>query len=310
VITSRLPTVKARFVDTPSPEPFWRVLHRLADAAYPDLRAALETVLTQAGVDVSLELLARYLATGPATLTITTLEEAWRTGGAPALAQIFTTQLPPLVAATATATARTAGLAVAFEVTDPVIVLAVEAYGAEHVTAIAETTREAIRAATSTAFQTQQTTGQLAHTLRDLVGLTPRQAVSVVRYGAGLEAEGLSPSQVETLIARQTMRLIRRRAEVIARQESLSAANLGQHLLWQQAQAQGLVSAALRRYWLVTPDDRLCAAICRPIPNLNANGVGLDEPFQTPVGAVLFPPAHILCRCAAVLASTPPEVLV
>jgi hypothetical protein len=306
IITS-FPTRKARFVDTPSPDPFWRQLHRLADAAYPDLHNALDLVLTQAGLNISLDVLAQYLASGSPSLAITALEEAWRIGGAPALAHVFEAQIPPLITAATQATQGTAGLAVGFAVTDPAILVAVEAYGAERVTAIAETTREGIRAATSTAFQTHQNVGQLARTIRELVGLTPRQAESVVRYHAGLLEAGMPASRVETLVARQTQRLIRRRAEVIARHETLSAANTGARLLWQLAQEQGLVSADLKRYWVVTPDDRLCP-ICAAIPGLNPDGVGIDASFQTPVGAVLFPPAHILCRCSHVLTDIPPEV--
>jgi hypothetical protein len=304
-MTTRFPTSKARFVDTPSPDPFWRTLHRLADAAYPELRDALETVLTQAGLNIPLEVLTQYLASGPPTLAITALEEAWRTGGAPALQDVFETQLPPLVTSAAQAAQGTAGVTVAFAVTDPAILLAVEAYGAERVTAIAETTREAIRAATSTAFQTHQNVGQLARTIRELVGLTPRQAESVVRYHAGLLAEGMPASRVETLVARQTQRLIRRRAEAIARTETISAASAGQHLLWQQAQAQGLVDAQIRRWWILTPGA--CPKYCVPIPDLNPDGVGVNEPFQTPIGPVLYPTVHTNCRCAVAHSDIRPE---
>lgn len=306
MITTPWPVRKVRFVERPSPEPFWRTLHRLADTAYPNLRDALITVLTQAGLDVPLDVLTQYVASGPPGLVVTTLEDSWRAGGLPALQRLFAEQLPALVTASAEATARTAELVLAFEVADPVLLLAVDAYGAERVVEIAATTRQAIRSATTTAFQTAQNVGQLARTLRGLVGLTSRQADSLVRYSAGLTADGVSPARADELIARQTQRLIRRRAMTIARTETINAASTGQHLLWQQARAQGLVSADLRRYWIVTPDDRLCM-LCRPVPGLNPDGVGLDEPFRTPLGGVLYPTLHPQCRCAVVLSSTPPE---
>ncbi len=50
----------------------------------------------------------------------------------------------------------------------------------------------------------------------------------------------------------------------------------------------------------MTPDDRLCP-LCELVPDLNPDGVGLDEPFQTAAGPVMYPPAHPLCRCAVTL---------
>lgn len=306
MMTACWPVRKARFVATPSPEPFWRTLHRLADAAYPDLRDGLVTVLTQAGLDVPLDALTQYLTSGPPGLVITTLEDSWRAGGLPALQRLFADQLPSLVIASAEATAQTAQVVLAFEVADPALLLAVDAYGAERVVAISTTTREAIRAAITTVFETGQNVGQLARAIRGLVGLTPRQAASLVRYSAGLTADGVSPARAETLLARQTQRLIRRRAITIARTETIDAASAGQHLLWQQARTQGLVGPELRRYWVITPDDRLCF-LCRAVPGLNPDGVGLDETFQTPLGGVLHPTLHPQCRCAVVLSSTRPE---
>jgi hypothetical protein len=306
MIITRSPLRKVRFVDTPSLDPFWRVLHRFADAAYPDLRNALDIVLTQAGLNISLDVLTQYLASGSPSLAITALEEAWRIGGAPALAQVFEAQIPPLIASAAHVTQGTAGLAVGFAVTDPALLAAVEAQGAARVTAIAETTREAIRTAVSTMFETHQNVAQLARTLREIVGLTPRQAASVVRYHAGLVEEGLSTSRVDALVTRQTQRLIRARAATIARTETISAASAGQYLLWQQAQAQGLVDAEIRRWWILTPGA--CPKYCVPIPDLNPDGVGLNEPFQTPIGPVLYPTVHPDCRCAVAYSDVPPEV--
>jgi hypothetical protein len=77
----------------------------------------------------------------------------------------------------------------------------------------------------------------------------------------------------------------------------MQAANDASLAAWRQAAADGLVDPAqVRRHWVVADDERLCE-VCEPIPNLNPGGVGLDEPFRTPIGALDGPTAHPRCRC-------------
>lgn len=298
------PARKARFVETPSPEPFWRVLHRLADRAYPQLRDALAVVLREAGAEVSLADLSALLTTGHPLDILRTLEDSWRAGGLVALRTTLEAQIP-LVIASAEATAATAGLSIAFNVADPAVLFAIETHVGTLVTEIDATTRAGIRAAVSTMFETGGTVGTQARTLRDLVGLTSRQAESVVRFEASLFADGMSPERITRLVTRRTAQLLRQRAELIARTETIRAASAGQQLLWEQAARQGLLDAGLKRFWVITPDDRLCP-ICRAIPGQNPQGVALEAVFQTPVGGVAFPPAHPACRCTIALTDIPP----
>ncbi len=116
----------------------------------------------------------------------------------------------------------------------------------------------------------------------------------------GAKGKALTKEQIDKMVARYAERLLAHRAMVIARTESLRAANMGAHLAMRQAVENGSIpEAAIVRRWVVAKDERVCPS-CRQIPKLNPKGVGLREPFNTPLGAKLLPPAHPLCRCAIV----------
>ncbi len=108
----------------------------------------------------------------------------------------------------------------------------------------------------------------------------------------------LTPDQVDKMVAAYQRKLIAWRAETFARTASLQAANESAALGWRTAIDAGTVRASeVRRYWVVARDERLCER-CAPIPDLNPDGVGLDEPFKTPDdGFVMAPTLHPNCRC-------------
>jgi hypothetical protein len=150
-------------------------------------------------------------------------------------------------------------------------------------------------------FNTGATPEQMARRIRGSIGLTDRDTRAVENYRQGLLDSELAPGRAEELGDQYAERLLRQRATRIARTESIRAASAGQTAAWQDAAANQLLDQnTVRRSWLVTNDDRLCP-ICEAIPDLNADGVPLDQPFQTDVGLVMFPPAHPLCRCAVIL---------
>ena len=140
---------------------------------------------------------------------------------------------------------------------------------------------------------------QMMRDLEAFVGLTPRQTEALETLRQRLLDAGKTRAQAQQAVDRAARRALQLRVENISRTESLFAANAGQQALWDAAARQGTLDRdSFRRFWTLTPDERLCSRICQPIPSMNQNGVRLDEPFQTPVGAVLFPPAHPQCRCS------------
>ncbi len=81
---------------------------------------------------------------------------------------------------------------------------------------------------------------------------------------------------------------------------TINALNLGQQLGWRQARDNGLIDDSARRFWIVTPDDRLCPE-CAAVPGMNPDGVGLDEEFDTPYGPMEGPTLHPQCRCTEIM---------
>jgi hypothetical protein len=181
-----------------------------------------------------------------------------------------------------------------------------------------------VRAILTRAYRDGLTVQQQSRLLREFIGLTPAQYAAVENYRRMLEAgdaaalerqlrdarfdrtltrlmaEGGRPTraQIERLVQRYTERQLRYRAEMIARTETIRAANAGQIEAWRQAQQQGWLSNTVRMQWIVTRDERTCK-ICPQIPGLNPGGVPIGGAFQSPVGLVRQPPdPHPQCRCS------------
>ena len=81
------------------------------------------------------------------------------------------------------------------------------------------------------------------------------------------------------------------RAEMIARTESMRAANGGQREAWHQAVENGLLPDNVHRTWIYTDDGSACD-ICTELDGKTAT---LDGEYPEPGGD--GPPQHPRCRC-------------
>jgi hypothetical protein len=132
----------------------------------------------------------------------------------------------------------------------------------------------------------------VAREIRALIGLAERDALAVGNLQTTLLEDGRRPEQVERMVARYANRLLRRRAETIARTEIMTAANRGQEALWSQAVADGVLAEAdWERMWLVAKDERTCT-VCEPLDRKRAPMLGGTFP-----GGIVGPPVHPRCRC-------------
>ena len=193
------------------------------------------------------------------------------------------------------------GLAVAFNVADPLVLVAIDRVVAQQITGISVTTQEAIQGIVRRAIESGQGIHAQIQEIRQLVGLTSGQAASVARYRAGLREAGTSPERLATLVERRSAFFRRQRAITIARTETMNAVSAGAYERLQHAVRAGYADATrLRRHWLVAFDERTCPT-CSAIPGLNPDGVGVSEPFRTPSGPVFHPAVHPRCRCAVAL---------
>lgn len=121
------------------------------------------------------------------------------------------------------------------------------------------------------------------------------------------DKEKLTQAQRDKMVRRYKERFIKHRSVTIARTESIRAVSAGQQRLWQQAVDEGRVlKNQLKREWLPTYDGKLRDSHAA-IPSMNPDGVGLDEPFESPEGLIMFPgdPSAsaantINCRCTVI----------
>lgn len=185
-----------------------------------------------------------------------------------------------------------------FDLLNPQSVEYIRSYRFELIRELADQSREAIRGVIQRAFEDGMHPRVAARHIRDIIGLTERQALAIDNLRRKLKEDGLPMKRIEEITERYARRFQRERALSIARTETIRAANAGQQLLWQQAQQQGLVDA-IRTYreWIVTPDDKLCEYCLK----LDGVRVGLNEPFNTDFGLIMHPPMHPNCRCAVAL---------
>jgi hypothetical protein len=172
------------------------------------------------------------------------------------------------------------------------------AWGYEHaaalVTAVTDTTREAVRAIIIDGIGKGRSMDAVAGEVRQVVGLHPRWATAVVNYRRRLTAAGRPAAQVERMTGTYSRKLLRARAMNIARWEVQDARNMGRWRTWKEGQAAGAFPAEQRKAWHAeTP-----TACPRCVDLENEAPVGLDEPFSN---GRLMPPDHVRCRCTAVL---------
>lgn len=133
--------------------------------------------------------------------------------------------------------------------------------------------------------------------------LRDRRFDSTVRTAIA-DQKKLSQEKINQMTERYRERLLILRSKTIGRTEAIRAVNAGNHRLWLQAVNEGLVPADnIKRFWIVTQDEKLRSAH-EAIPEMNEQGVGIEEPFDTPLGPLMFPadpsglPENTInCRC-------------
>lgn len=302
---------------------FYLVVHRIA--------ARFEPAVAQAFLNAIAALVARIddaaLQSGIAALSLPEIEAAI---GAEQLTGLL--ELSPALRdalyRTATETGRAGadvlsdatGLAVRFNAADPNVVLFARTQVGELVVGIGDDVREAIRLVVALGSQLGLTIEQQARAIRQVVGLPPNWAEAPLHLAEELRAgrftetrrlSAIDKAGIRSRLAKGTMdeafidrmqvkyanSLRNRRALNIARTETGRAAIHGQQEGWKQAVKQGVLPRSVRRMWVVTPDDRL-RETHRRVPELNPDGVGLEEPFTTDLGPSMGPPLEVNCRCA------------
>lgn len=326
--TWRTPVEKAAGAD---PEEQYQWLHDIADSQLDTVRKAFLAAIDRIRGTVKQKELEAAIATGSVEKVVAVLDLDRQIADA-----IRVDVLPTLEDATieagrqapAASMPKGGELRMRFDLANPNATKYLQSYDFNLIKQISDDTRTAVRGVVQNAFANGGHPYEQAKQIKEMIGLTDKQAQSVANFRRMLEegdrgaltralrdkrhdpvlrralgelGEGLDQDQIETMVGRYANNALKARAETIARTETINAAQAGQQLSWEQAAQKGFFERTkVRQGWLVTPDDRLCIW-CAVVPEMNIGGVPLGGYFKTPLGPVLRPTLHPQCRCSLYL---------
>jgi len=137
---------------------------------------------------------------------------------------------------------------------------------------------------------------KIVRNIKSMVGLLPKQARAVLTKQAELEARDWTEKRVAAAVEKYANRLLKQRAENIARTETVRALNQGQMQAWNRQVGDSQLPTTVKRKWIAAISERTCP-ICMELNGMPP--VGLKEPFNSPLaGTIMAPPAHPSCRCS------------
>lgn len=196
-----------------------------------------------------------------------------------------------------------------FDARDPRAMAWAQARGGALIRDLSDGARMQARSVIAQSVENGWTTAETADELQRTIGLHDRWARAVSnawpREYDRLLSSGLSEAEAKRRATeftdRYRQRLIRARAENIARTEVMQASNQGRWLSWAQGVEGGYVTSTAKKKWLTgplvtrTPSRKQVCDVCR---GLRDEVVPWDKPFSN---GQMMPPAHPSCRCTAAL---------
>ena len=301
---------KAAYPLRQPPDDLWRRLHRIAAAAEPAVRKQFLAAVEQLLADIDTDALDQALAAEDLDGVLRAIpfdalhdalaamedaldqvrERSFELGSGAAEPHIDTEQL----AIALRGDSARGSVAVAFGQTSEAVLEAIRDRAAERVTQVTAETRAAIRQLVERAYRDGIGPRQITKDIRAQIGLTTRQQAAVDRYRASLEDEDVAPAKVDRLVDRYVAKLLKQRATLIARTETLQAMNDGQRASWATLAERGLIDAGrMEREWMaIVPNDGRTCPVCEALD-------GARAPIGGSYGSVggVGPPQHPDCRC-------------
>lgn len=168
----------------------------------------------------------------------------------------------------------------------------VDARGAALVRVLGQKARRAVNAVLGEAVAGGLSVQAAAKRLREVVGLSDRDALALAARRKRLERSGAKPERVDADAARYRERLIRRRADAIARTETVAAREGGRLHAWRVLQADGSLPRTARKKWTAGRD---ACPRCRALANQKA--IPIAQSYQADGVSIPAPPAHPHCDC-------------
>lgn len=298
--------VKARFVEREAVEPTWKAIHRAADANVGLIAATFPASIEFLRDNVNhAEVLLALQRNNPGTAISAFPWDEW--------SALFGRLVTPRITETMRAGGEAAGrvttiekqrttLQGVFDLMNPRAQRIAAMIAASLVTNVSAATMQAMRdiiaEAQGVGISVRDQASALERILIETAGLDSQRAQTLLRFENAQIARGVSEEIVRQRVSDLRDRMLMDRAMVIARSESISAANAGQVELWSQAREAGEIPFGMLKEWIATPDRRICP-ICE---SLDGKKVPLGESFVDLNGQHHErPTAHPQCRCSLAL---------
>jgi HK97 family phage portal protein len=269
-----------------------RAILRLADRLEPQMQARFLEAIGQIKGQINQDILEEALRSFDPDLAMASIPwETFREAFGRDATALLREAVGQAGAAAAGALSGDLRISYTFNLVNPTAVQWAEQHAARMVRDISGRTEVAIRELVAQSLRGEWTWQQVARQVRQMVGLTERQALAVQAFEVRLRRDDIPVDRIEARVARYAEAQLRRRGEVIARTEIMTAANQGTQLSWEAAMRDGFLDRQTTyKVWIVTDDERLepqCEA-------LDGVEVLLHESFP---GGLMQPPAHPNCRC-------------
>lgn len=188
-----------------------------------------------------------------------------------------------------------AALAIEWQHVSPDVLDAIRSNAAKRVTGISDLTRKGLARFLEKSFARGDHPNAIAKEIGNAVGLTLAQSDQVDRVRLALQDENVKPATVAKRVAQLQSRKLKQRGGLIARTETMQAANDGQLASWRTLVGRGLLDDnRFEREWLaIVPSDGRTCPTCESLDGARAP-IGGDYAELDARGG---PPQHPDCRC-------------
>jgi len=275
-------------------DPEWKLLHRIADSKLDKVKKAFLLAVAATQDKIVVAEMARALENGDLASMENMIDWAVFGAGFAVVKDVFREIVEEAGSASAKNLSKRLGITMSFDLLNPRTVEFINQHTGELITQVTEESRKAIRGIIRQAFEEGGHPYQQAKKIIQHIGLTERQSRAVENFRRRQLEAGVSKAEADKRAEAYTRRLLWDRAENIARTETLTASNAGQHLAWLDAKDKGLLPTNFMKEYVTTPDDRRCPQCL----SIDGQRKPIDAPFDTPYGPKMYPPIHPSCRCA------------
>lgn len=169
---------------------------------------------------------------------------------------------------------------------------------AELVVDIGDEQRDNLRNTLAMRFDPDVRPENVIRDIKWVIGLTDRESTAVFNREEAMRAAGVPERRIQASIARYSDELHQKRAERIARTETVAIETEARDTAWQVAQSDGLIPKTAKKEWVASANA--CKHLCKKLDGVK---VPIDGNWHSPVdGRVIKgPPAHPHCECMTVL---------